>query len=320
MTGPGLPELRELLAIGEQAVFHGEPAAAVGVLEQAVVLAQAHGLVAEVAEAAWLLGVALGSLGRYDGALTVLSPLVTAGSEPDAAAELQRTGALSGSTTASIHRQLGRHAVAREADLAALALTDGSGEAAFDALLGLALAAVGLDEGDEAADRLAQAQAALPGEGSRWWRQRVRLGWTTAEVALFEGRAQDAVGQAAAAVQWAQDAQAPRHVAKGLLLVGLAEVSAGRDEVVGTLRRAATVAEPLAVLPIIWPVRALLGVLLAETDQLASVQSLDAARTAVLTIAADLPMAVRSAWLGRPDVATLLERQVGGSPAYGPAG
>jgi len=296
VTGPGLPELRELLAIGEQAVFHGEPAAAVGVLEQAVVLAQAHGLVAEVAEAAWLLGVALGSLGRYDGALTVLSPLVTAGSEPDAAAELQRTGALSGSTTASIHRQLGRHAVAREADLAALALTDGSGEAAFDALLGLALAAVGLDEGDEAADRLAQAQAALPGEGSRWWRQRVRLGWTTAEVALFEGRAQDAVGQAAAAVQWAQDAQAPRHVAKGLLLVGL------------------------AVLPIIWPVRALLGVLLAETDQLASVQSLDAARTAVLTIAADLPMAVRSAWLGRPDVATLLERQVGGSPAYGPAG
>lgn len=277
-------------------MFHGEPAAAVGVLEQAVVLAQAHGLVAEVAEAAWLLGVALGSLGRYDGALTVLSPLVTAGSEPDAAAELQRTGALSGSTTASIHRQLGRHAVAREADLAALALTDGSGEAAFDALLGLALAAVGLDEGDEAADRLAQAQAALPGEGSRWWRQRVRLGWTTAEVALFEGRAQDAVGQAAAAVQWAQDAQAPRHVAKGLLLVGL------------------------AVLPIIWPVRALLGVLLAETDQLASVQSLDAARTAVLTIAADLPMAVRSAWLGRPDVATLLERQVGGSPAYGPAG
>ncbi len=44
-------------------MFHGRPTAAVGVLEQAVVLAQSQGLVTEVAEAAWLLGVALGAGG-----------------------------------------------------------------------------------------------------------------------------------------------------------------------------------------------------------------------------------------------------------------
>jgi len=206
-------------------VFHGRPAAAVGVLEQAVVLAQSQGLGTEVAEAAWLLGVALGAGGRYGGALTVLSSLVASGSEQGASPECRLFAALSGSTVASIHRQLGRHAVAREADLAALALTDGSGEAGFDALLGLVSDAIGLDEGDQAVERLAQAAAALPAGDEQWWRQRVRCGWTTAEVALLEGRTDDAAAHAAAAVQRAEDAAAPRHVAKGLLLPGLAEVS-----------------------------------------------------------------------------------------------
>jgi len=304
VTGPGLPEL---LASGEHAVFHGRPAAAVGVLEQAVVLAQSQGLGTEVAEAAWLLGVALGAGGRYGGALTVLSPLVASGSEQGASPECRLFAALSGSTVASIHRQLGRHAVAREADLAALALTDGSGEAGFDALLGLASDAIGLDEGDQAVERLAQAAAALPAGDEQWWRQRVRCGWTTAEVALLEGRTDDAAAHAAAAVQRAEDAAAPRHVAKGLLLLGLAEVSAGNDEAVGTLRRSATVAEPLAVLPVLWPVHALLGALLADTDRVESDRSLRTARTAVLAIAGDLPPVVRTAWLGRPELAALLE-------------
>ena len=154
MTAPDLPSL---LASGEHAAFHGKPSAAVGVLEQAVVLARSQGLVAEMAAAAWLLGVALGAGGRYGGALTVLSPLVEAGSQEDAAAERRLFGALSGATIASIHRQLGRHRVARDSDLRALELTEGTGEAAFDALLGLASDAVGLDEAEEAVERLAQA-------------------------------------------------------------------------------------------------------------------------------------------------------------------
>lgn len=308
MTAPDLPSL---LASGEHAAFHGKPAAAVGALEQAVVLAQSQGLVAEMAAAAWLLGVALGAGGRYGGALTVLSPLVEAGSADGASAERRLFGALSGATIASIHRQLGRHAIAREADLGALDLTEGTGEAAFDALLGLASDAVGLDEADEAAARLTQAEAVLPGRGDEWWRQRVRLGWAKGEVALLEGRSEDAAVVVAEAVQRAEDSRAPRHVAKGLLLLGIAQVSHGDDDAVTSLRRSATFAESLGCLPLVWPSRALLGALLAESaadgDRTESDKSLAAARSAVLAIAGDLPPGVRSEWLARPDIQALLE-------------
>jgi hypothetical protein len=305
------PDLPSLLASGEQATFHGKPAAAVGVLEQAVVLAQSQGLVAEMAAAAWLLGVALGAGGRYGGALTVLAPLVEAGGAEGAPAERRLFGALSGATIASIQRQLGRHAIARESDLGALDLTDGTGEAAFDALLGLASDAVGLDEGEEAATRLAQAEAVLPGRGNEWWRQRVRLGWAQAEVAMLEGRTEDAAQLAAEAVQRAEDNRAPRHVAKGLLLQGIAQVSSGDEEAASSLRRSATFAESLGCLPLVWPSRALLGALLGagetEAELAESAKSLAAARSAVLAIAGDLPAGVRAEWLGRPDVQALLE-------------
>lgn len=308
MTTPDLPTL---LASGEQAAFHGKPAAAVSALEQAVVLAQSQGLVAEMAAAAWLLGVSLGAAGRYGGALTVLAPLVAAAKVEGAAPERRLFGALSGSTIASIHRQLGRHAIAREADLDALELAGAAGEAAFDALLGLASDAVGLDDAEEARRRLEQAEAVLPGRGDEWWRQRVRLGWGHAEVAMLEGRTEDAAGHAAAAVQLAEDSRAPRHVAKGLLLLGLAQVSHGDPEAAATLRRSATFAESLGVLPLVWPSRALLGAILAEEPgdgpRAESAKCLAAARSAVLAIAGDLPPGVRSEWLSRPDVTALLE-------------
>lgn len=304
MTGPDLPTL---LASGERATFHGNPAAAVNALEQAVELAQATALFAEAAAAGWLLGVALGAAGRYGQALTVLAPLVEAGSAEAVGAEQRLFGSLAGSTIASIQRQLGRHAVAREADLAALSLTTGSGEAAFDALLGLASDAIGLDEGDEAAGRLQQAERALPGRGDEWWRQLVRLDWTRAELALLEGSPEDAAVHASAAVQRAENGRAPRHVAKGLLLLGIAQVSGGLAEAATTLRRSATFAESLGVLPLVWPARALLGALVAEDDRLESDRSLAAARSAVLAIAGDLPPGVRADWLGRPDIAALLE-------------
>lgn len=307
MTSPDLPTL---LASGEHAAFHGKPAAAVAYLEQAVAMAGSHGQLAESTAASWLLGVSLGASGRYGGALTVLAPLVEAGAEPSATPAQRLFGALSSSTIASIHRQLGRHPFARDADLDALALTDGTGEAAFDALLGLASDAVGLDEADEAAERLAQAAAVLPDRGDEWWRQRVRLDWARAEVAMLEGRTEDAAACAAEAVQRAEDARAPRHVSKGLLLLGLAQVSHDHPESAATLRRSATLAESLGVLPLVWPARALLGALLAEGpggDREESDRSLAAARAAVLAIAGDLPPGVRADWLSRLDVAALLE-------------
>ena len=308
MTDQG--ELARLLASGEHAAFHGQPAAAVGVLEQAVALATAQGRAAESAAAGWLLGVALGAGGRYGGALTVLSPLVESGRADGAPAEHRLFAALSAATVASVHRQLGRHAVARASDLEALALAHGSAEAAFDAQLGLASDAVGLDEPDEAGSRLQQARALVPPRQGEWWRQRVRLGWAEAEVQLLDGEVDDAVTTARAAIGRAESARAPRHVAKGLLILGLAQVSGGADgegDPASTLRRAATLAESLGAVPLVWPARALLGALLVEQDPAESARSLAAARSAVLTLAADLPPGVRAGWLGRPDVAGLLE-------------
>ncbi|MCW2680109.1 MAG: hypothetical protein JWM62_1510, partial [Frankiales bacterium] len=243
-----------------------------------------------------------------------LSPLVDAGRAPEAPAERRLFAALAAATIASVHRQLGRHAVARASDLEALALTDGTGEAAFDALVGLASDAVGLDEPEEAAARLAEARALVPERSDEWWRQRVRLGWAEAEVAMLEGEVDAAVDTAQVAVQRAENARAPRHVAKGLLILGIAQVSGGTSsdpehetDPALTLRRAATLAESLGTVPLIWPARALHGALVAEDDPAESARSLAAARSAVLTLAADLPPGVRADWLGRPDIAALLD-------------
>ncbi|CAN5171326.1 hypothetical protein BH24ACT10_BH24ACT10_19240 [soil metagenome] len=307
-------DLPSLLASGERAAFHGKPAAAVGALEQAVALARSQDRPAETAAASWLLGVALAAGGRYGGALTVLSPLVDAGRAEHATAESRLFASLSAATIASVHRQLGRHAVARASDREALALTDGTGEAAFDALVGLASDAVGLDEYDEAAARLERARALVPERDDEWWRQRVRLGWAQAEVQLLEGLVDEAVDTALQAVERAEQARAPRHVAKGLLILGLAQVSGGTpsdpsldSDPAVTLRRAATLAESLGTVPLVWPARALLGALLVEDDPAESDRSLTAARTAVLALAADLPPGVRAEWFGRPDVSALLE-------------
>ena len=300
--------LTDLLAMGERAAFHGPPAQAVGALERAVAVASAEGRRAEVTAAAWLLGVALAAGGRYGGALTVLAPLLEPGESPDAAPEHRLFSALSAATIASVHRQLGRHHVAQEYDLRGLAVAE-TAEAAFDCRVGLAADAVGLGDA-EAAHAQATEAAALVRETDEWWRQRVRLDWVRAEIALLGGDPVAAVGYAAGAVDRAEQARAPRHVAKGLLFLGVAQVEAGGEDggnAVDTLRRAATLAESLGTLPLIWPARAVLGALIAEADPAESARSLAAARSAVLGIAGELPPAVREEWLGRPDVAALFE-------------
>jgi hypothetical protein len=124
---------------------------------------------------------------------------------------------------------------------------------------------------------------------------------------MLGGRAEEAEAHAGDAVQRAENSRAPRHVAKGLLLLGLSQVSQGSDEAAVSLRRSATFAESLGCTPLIWPSRALLGALIAEVDQAESAKSLAAARSAVLAIAGDLPPGVRAEWLGRPDITALLE-------------
>lgn len=294
-------ELADLLAAGERAAFHGRPAAGVAPLALAVETAAEAGLEAEAAAASWLLGVCLGAAGRYGRALEVLDPLVGAAGTPATRA----ISALAAATVASVHRQLGRHAVAQEYDETALAASTDTPEGRFDALLGLAADAVGLGDSDAAAARLAEA-ADLLGERTDWWRQRVRLGWVRAEVALLTGDPQAAAEAAQGAVELAERSGAPRHVAKGLLFLGVAQVQAGHSpEAALTLRRAALLAESLGTLPLQWPVRAVLGALLADTDPHESERSLAAARRAVESIAHELTDDLRAAWLARPDIAAL---------------
>jgi tetratricopeptide (TPR) repeat protein len=301
-------QLASLLAAGERAAFHGRPASGVPPLQQAVEAAHESGRDDEATAAAWLLGVALGASGRYGSALAVLEPLAERAAVDHPARRL--FASLAASTAASVHRQLGRHAAARELDEQAEALATSAGgaaEALFDARLGLAADAVGLGDAQTAKARLDQATALLEGR-SDWWRQRVRVLWVRAEVALLTGDPAAAVKAAETAVTLAEGSGAPRHVAKSLLFLGVAQVQGGDPtEAAVTLRRAATLSESLGCLPLVWPSRAVLGALLDGLEPQESARSLAAARSTVISIADDLPEDLRGDWLSRPDVAALLE-------------
>jgi hypothetical protein len=304
------PNLAALLASGERATFHGPPGSAVATLERAVAMAQRDGRRAEVAAAAWLLGVALAASGRYGAALRVLVPLLEAGVGEDAESiepEIRLFASLSAATAASVHRGIGRHAAAAEFDSRGLALTEGPGEASFDCVLGLTADAVGAGNLDDAHKWLAKSEAIIEGHGGDWWRQRIRLDWARAEVALLADVPHEAILAAAGAVSGAEAARAPRHVAKGLLFQGVAELQSGSADGVATLRRAATLAEGLGAVPLIWQARALVGALLGGEGSEEGARSLAAARSSVLTIAGDLPPDLREEWLARPNVSALLE-------------
>jgi hypothetical protein len=272
-----------------------------------VVAAQREGRRAEVTAAAWLLGVALSASGRYGGALRMLVPLLEAGEAGEAAPELRLFAALAAATAASVHRGLGRHGAARELDERGLALTDGSGEAGFDCTLGLASDAVGDGRLDDARAQVTAAEAIAETHGEEWWRQRVRLGWAHAEIALLADDPGSAANLAAASVVLAERSRAPRHVAKGLLFQGVAELTGGASDALATLRRAAALAEQLAALPLVWNARALLGAMLVAEGSEEGARSLATARSAVLSIAGDLPQQLRDEWLDRPNVSALLE-------------
>jgi hypothetical protein len=297
-------DLASLLAAGERAAFHGRPGAGIDPLQRAAAMAAEHNLPTESAAARWLLAVCQAAAGRFGPALDALDGLLPV--TVDAPAERRIFGALGEATLASVYRQLGRHSEARAHDEVALALSDGTGEAGFDAALGLAADAVGLGDALVARDHLAAATALAAGH-AEWWRQRVRLGWVQAEVALLEGRPDAAVAAAATSVDQAEQAGAPRHVAKGLLFQGVSLVEEGRHEQAAViLRRAGLLAESLGTLPLLWPARAVLGALVDESEPEESQRCFQSARRTVELIAVDLPETLRPDWFSRADVAALL--------------
>ncbi|ABK52138.1 hypothetical protein Acel_0364 [Acidothermus cellulolyticus 11B] len=304
--------LATLLARGERATFHGPPGNAIPPLERAIEVARSEAREAEATAASWLLGVAYTALGRFGTAFAVLdpitAPLYAAVSGEETAPEQCLFGSLAAASIASGYRQLGQHATAREFDalgLTAAGALPGLDEAIFDCRLGLACDAIGLGELETARRELAVVTDLVEAHPD-WWRQRVRLDWARAELALCEEDAGAAAEAASEAVDRAEQARAPRHVAKGLLFLGVAQAQAGAAEAEATLRRAAMLAEQLGTLPLVWLPRALLGAMTAETDPAAAASHLQAARSAVLAIAADLPEKLRESWLARPEVDALL--------------
>ena len=255
-------------------------------LERAAALAADLGDGSRRARAEWLLGVCRTATGRYGQALAGLTAVVSDSTLP----AVDR--ALPAAAVATVQRQLGRHGQAREWDQVALQSAEGSAEAACEAWLGLAADAVGLREPEASADALAAVDAFLT-DPALWWRQRIRVDWIRAELALLAD--QPAVARAAAerALDAAESAGAPRHIAKSLLIAGVAATAQGHPEAaMDLLSRAAVLAEGLGALPLVWPSRAMLGALQQQGTPSDAERSLDAARGAVRA----LPRTCRLPW------------------------
>ena len=238
----------------------------------------------------WLLGAALGALGRYGEARKALSGCLDG---PYAS--------LAASTLASHYRQLGRHDEAPGWDQRALDLAGEDPEAIWDARIGLAADAVGA--GDLAAARARLAAAACCGPAERHaghWRRCVRNGWVAIEVALLGGDPSEACRLAEAALAVAENAAAPRHVAKCLLFLGASRHVAGDADAGATLHRASAAAGDVGALPLRWVAEYLLSQ--RENPEFHLARS----AAAVRKIASGLPDDDRRRWLDRVDIAGIV--------------
>lgn len=288
------------LAAGERAAFHGMPGQGVLALSRAEALATASGDVAGAAHAAWLLGTCHMACGQYGQALRSLTATASDPRIPE------RWRALAATVVASTQRQLGRHAEGLEWDRGALDAGSGHPEVMCEAQLGLGSDSVGLGDAEGARQALIGAEE-LAADQESWWRQRIGLHWLRAEVSLLGEDPQAARAAAVRAVAAAETANAPRYVAKSLMLAGVAQVALGEvGGATASLRRAAALAEGLGALPLVWPSHGLLGALLVGSDPPESQRCLATAGAAVRAIAADLPGVLADPWVARREIRELL--------------
>jgi hypothetical protein len=134
-------------------------------------------------------------------------------------------------------------------------------------------------------------------------------------VALLAGEIEAAASSAATAVALAEAVGSPRHTAKSAMFAGVADAllaaGSGRADLVvrarTTLHTAADLADRHRLLPLVWPVRAVLatmpGLVLDAED---AARHLAAAADAVRTIAAGLPPARVEIWTTRDPMAAHL--------------
>lgn len=182
----------------------------------------------------WRRAVALGGQGRYSAACAELD-------------EAERTVAvtaglrsLMASTRASWSRQMGAHVRAARYDGAAIALvgldTTRVGpfisQARCDALTGLAADALGVGRFFAADALLTRCEDLMVREGNceSLWRQRLRLRWVRAELAMVSGDGAGAVRHAFDARELATETDSLRHITKTELIVAAAVGSLGDIE------------------------------------------------------------------------------------------
>lgn len=286
------PELER----AEWLVFHGAVDESLPLLEQLQGMSGRSAMYAK-----WLHGVALGACGRYGDALDVVDTIPRGTPEFSMARSLR----------ASLLRQLGCHDVALIADREAMAGAATPG-AAIEAMTGLAADAVGLQDALTSTSTLAQARSLLdrvaadPVSGPTWWRHQVRMAWVECEVALLQSRYEDAVTHATMALDAAEAATAPRHVAKSLLFVAVADIESGRRDVaVPRLRRSLMLSTSMGFLAVAWPAHAVLAALLRDSDADAARAHFGHASDITDTIRGGLPGDLTDRWDARPDILAL---------------
>ncbi|HEY9305915.1 MAG TPA: hypothetical protein VIO95_16630 [Mycobacterium sp.] len=197
----------------------------------------------------WLRAVAAGGQGRYANARNDLATLLRS-------APGDRLASLAHSTQASFLRQLGWHRLARGWDGRALALAGADGEAAADALIGLAADALGVGRLAAAATLLSRAEP-LVAEAPH--RLSIRQAWVAAELAMAGGDGAAAVRHAELAVELATTASA-RHRAKSDVVLAASLCSAGAVERARTLGATALeLTGQLGLVPLRWAIACLLA-------------------------------------------------------------
>ncbi|TRW79889.1 hypothetical protein FK535_21380 [Mycolicibacterium sp. 018/SC-01/001] len=172
---------------------------------------------ARTPEGLWLRAVAAGGQGRYAAAEADLDRLLRR-------VEGGPLASLALSTRGSFLRQLGWHDRARSFDGAAWACSGGTGDAAADALIGLAADALGV--GRFAASERALRRAAGLAPAATSARVPIRLAWVSAELAMARGDGA-ALTHAARAVELAAHTPSVRHRVKSLLVRAAAHCASG---------------------------------------------------------------------------------------------
>ena len=280
----------------EWAVFHGAINEAIPLLDELTALTGRSAVYER-----WLRGVALGACGRYGEALEIAGQIVPGTPEYSMARSLR----------ASLMRQLGVHDLALVSDREAMASAATPG-AAIEAMTGLAADAVGLQDGLTAGTMISQAQslldrvAAEPSSAPTWWRHQVRLHWVQCEVALLASDATLATEHANRALQHAEIAAAPRHVAKSLLFVAVGQIDAGQhQQAIPNLRRSLMLSTTMGFNAVAWPTHAVLAALIQGSDPQLSHDHFVAASGITRQLRQGLSGELADRWDARADIQAL---------------